>query len=173
MVTWEEASKEVIHIAQDLVEKYHPFLMDARIGFVFRSEAQVSQGRATVGKVSKISDKMRPVLDLDFLIWIAKDVYEKLDAERRRAVIDHELTHITMGNTGLTLRHHDIEEFHSIIERYGLWTFDLVATKRAIDKGEQMHLEGLANGVIRALEMDGVEADKGQLIELLEGISES
>lgn len=173
MVTWEEASQEVIHIAQELVEEYHPFLKEARIGFVFRSEASVSKGKSTVGKVSKISDKMRPVLDLDFLIWIAKDVYEKLDAERRRAVIDHGLTHITTGAGGLTLRHHDIEEFRSIIERYGLWNYDLVETRKAMDKGEQMYLNGLANGVIKALEMEGVQADKGQLVELLGEISES
>lgn len=114
MVTWEEASQEVVHIAQELLEKYHPSLKIARIGFVFRSEAEIVKGKQVVTKCSKVSDKMKPMLELDFLIWIAKDVYERLDEERKRAVIDHELTHIGWGRTGLALISHDIEEFHSI-----------------------------------------------------------
>ena len=158
MVTWEEASKDVINIAQDLVEKFHPDLKLARIGFVFRSEAQISNGKEAVGQASKVSDKLKPMLELDFLIWIAKDVYERLDDARRRAVIDHELTHITWGQNGLTLRYHDIEEFHSIIERYGLWCHDLVKTKESIERAEQLHLEGLENGLIKAL--DGATLEK-------------
>jgi len=73
MVVWYEASKEVINIAQDLVEKYHQSLKDARIGFVFRSEAQYSGGMMVLGQASKVSDKLKPVLELDFLIWIAED----------------------------------------------------------------------------------------------------
>ena len=161
MVTWEEASAEVIYTAQDLVRRYHPHLREARIGFVFRSEAQVSKGRMTLGKCSKVSDKMHPVLDLDFLIWLAKDEYEKMPAERRAALIDHELTHITMGNSGLTLRDHDVEEFYTIIERYGLWTTDLMAAKAAMDRAEQLHLESLAQGLIRALDPVEIEIAEG------------
>lgn len=150
MVEWEEASQEVINIAQDLVEQHHKHLQDVRIGFVFRSEAQVLKGRAVLGKCSNVSDKMKPLLDLDFLIWIAKDEYKKMDEERRRALIDHELSHIGID---LTLQGHDVEEFHAIIERYGLWTYDLMKTRKAMDKAEQLRLDNLANGVIKALDM--------------------
>ena len=42
--------------------------------------------------------------------------------EQRRALIDHELSHCSFLDQVPEMRHHDIEEFKHIIERYGFWT---------------------------------------------------
>lgn len=159
MVSWEEASQEVINMAEELIAKYHPVLGKyARVGFVFRSEAQVSNGRAVLGKASKVSEKLKTLLELDFLIWIAKKEFEAMEDERKRALIDHELSHCSITDGDFRMRHHDVEEFHAIIERYGLWTDDLQRTKAAIDKAEQLHFDELARGLVKAL--DGATLEK-------------
>lgn len=164
MVQWSEASQTVIRLAEELIEQYHKPLRKARVGFVFRSEAQISQGKTVLGKASKVSDKLKPVLELDFLIWIAGDAFEKMSDERKRALIDHELSHCTIEEGQFKMRHHDVEEFHSIIERYGLWTYDLQLTKEAIDKAEQLHFDALSQGLVKALD-GAVLAKAGEALE--------
>jgi hypothetical protein len=58
---------------------------------------------------------------------IGHDAWEKLSAEQRIIVLDHELCHAA-GQDLLgrwTLTGHDVEEFSAIIRRYGTWTADL------------------------------------------------
>lgn len=136
-VTWEEASSELINMAEEVIEDHHPHLRDARIGFVFRSEVSVSNGRETWGKASKVTDKLKPFVDdIQFVIWIAKDKWEAISTDQRRALLDHELCHCRFNiNTGNpAMRHHDFEEFHEIIQRHGFWNHELFKLQRNIEK---------------------------------------
>lgn len=118
---WDEASPEVLHIAEMLIKKYHRYLENARILFVFRKEAQPSKGHRTLGQVSKIPAKFQPFLEYDFMVWLSREDFYGMTSRQREAMIDHELCHIRMGGNGLALIGHDFEEFYEIIERYGFW----------------------------------------------------
>lgn len=139
-VEWLEAPERLINIAKELIEKYHQDLVEARIGFVMRSEAQESNGKYVAGKAAKISKKYAPLLsdqDLDFIIWIAKDVWDRSGSDKARALVDHELCHCYMLGDEPKLRHHDFEDFGVIIDRYGLWTIDLMHLKPTFEKAIQ------------------------------------
>jgi hypothetical protein len=140
-VDWTEADMSVIHTAETLIEKYHPDLKRARIGFIFRSEPSVSGDKFVVGHTKKVSYQDQTLLDYDFIIWLAKDIYEKWEQKRREALIDHELCHCTKTETGeAKIRHHDIEEFEAIIDRYGLWDKALASVAPAFERALQLDL---------------------------------
>lgn len=121
-----EASSEVIHIAEDLIQQHHPWLKDANIGFVFQDPAPKSSGRVILGKAQKVPTLMKVFLDYDFIITLSEDEYNTLSTERRVALIDHELCHCIGLPGEWRLRGHDFEEFHAIIQRHGFWTEDLL-----------------------------------------------
>ena len=142
---------EVIEMAQDLIEQYHPMLTDARIAIVFRDEAPSSKGRLTLGVASIINSKWRPLLNdkFDFLIWLAHDQWTMMDKRKRRALLDHELCHCIFGKNGWTIRPHDIEEFHCIIQRHGLWNED--AQQMALAIQGQLFPNGEKKGFVSSV----------------------
>ena len=132
---WEQAPEEVVELMQELIRKFHPTLVNARIGVLFRETGLMKNGRLTIGSASKVTGKMQALLDepLDFLIWVAADWWlDEATPKQRRALLDHELCHCALGDNGWTIRGHDIEEFAVIVERYGLdWRGDDISERFA------------------------------------------
>ena len=125
-IKWSVATDDVLDTADLLIEKYHPHLLDAGIGFIFRDKAVMSGGRRVLGEASLISAKMQTQIDLDFLIWIAKDAWDESTEEFRIALIDHELCHCVVNDRGgFTTCPHDVQEFEAIIERHGIYNSSL------------------------------------------------
>jgi len=141
MTDYTEAPTEVIEIAQELIDAYHPHLKEARIGFIMRETHKKSKGKSIMGTARKPPAWLNVFEELDFIIELAEDIYAALSPERRRALIDHELCHCGMGEQPY-IKPHDIEEFTDIIERYGDWSMDIMLTRRAFQRSEQKTLEG-------------------------------
>lgn len=121
---WRKAPHLVIEIAERIIAKHHPDLLDARIGFLMRSEApKRGNGMVVYGKAKKISDEMKTLWPYDFVIWLAEDCFNRFSALQREALIDHELMHCLWDKRkqAAKLRSHDLEEFNVILQRYGLW----------------------------------------------------
>jgi hypothetical protein len=152
-------------MANEIVEKYHPDLKEANIGFLFRDETQVSQGKEVLGKASKVPDRLKPYLDYDFIIWIDESAWIKLMDHQRKALIDHELCHCTLDEGAAKMVHHDIEEFQAIIERHGVWHSDLAAFAMAVQKSPQMEL---ALEIEEARKDGRIEAIGAKLVTLVE-----
>lgn len=133
MKTFTEASSEVIHLAEDLIRKYHPRLEDARIAIAFQDEATKKNGRLELANTSKVQPKSQPFMEYDFLVVVAEDEWTDLSSNAREALIDHELSHMG-GNSsdGWKIRHHDIEEFREVLERHGAWNAGLSEDLRSI-----------------------------------------
>jgi hypothetical protein len=152
---WIEAP-EVKDMAERLIPKYHAHLRSwaEEIRYVFRNEAQVSKGRTVWGKAHKITgmpcylatnapgdanafdDVPPPPADM-FVMEVAADIWEKLTARQREALVDHELMHFTIemdDNAGLVrgIRGHDVEEFREVVERHGAWKPDLAEFAEAL-----------------------------------------
>ena len=124
---WSKANDEVLATARVAIDQWHPELVNARIGFMFRDEATKSQGRQVWGQASKVADKMKALVNLDFVVWVAFDIWESLTSDQRLALIDHELCHCQYyaAEEKAVLRGHDIEEFLVVIERHGYWNKSL------------------------------------------------
>ena len=122
---WKKAPQNVIDLAVEIIKDFHPNLEQAKIGFLFREKAPISKGKITVGKASKVNDRTKVFLELDFIIWIAEDCWKEFSPEQKRAIIDHELSHCFMDGLMPVILRHDIEEFIHIIERHGYWSADL------------------------------------------------
>jgi hypothetical protein len=120
-VIWEEAPKSVIDMARGIIAEYHPRLADARIFFIMRSEAPVTNGKVTLGKAKKVSADLQVHIDADFIIWLAKDEWRMLSPKQQNALVDHELSHCFWDGLTASMKSHDVEEFTHIIERYGFW----------------------------------------------------
>jgi hypothetical protein len=151
IVVWSEASPSVLHFARNLIHNFHPHLQDARIAFVFRSEAQKQGARLILGQACKVPAKMQPFLEYDFLIWISEEDYMKMDDIQREAIIDHELCHCTLGIDGWKMRPHDIQEFTAVIERHGIYSMDVCRVEKAIETYKQSGLPGSETIEISAL----------------------
>lgn len=135
-IEWWQVPPEVTEMAEELIQEYHPSLLDARIAILFRSEAPVTNGKATLGMASKVNDKWRPLLEdreMHFVIWLAYDRWEDMDKRQKRALLDHELCHCFIDHDGKPQIHpHDFEEFAVVIARHGFWNADLERLDRTI-----------------------------------------
>lgn len=169
-VTWAEAAPSVIHTAENLIENFHPVLVNARIAFVFRSEAQKQGDRMILGQCTKVPAKFRPYLDYDYIIWLSEADYMAMDDLQREALVDHELCHCKYNaETGTWgIRPHDVQEFSAVIERHGIWSPDTRKVKNAIDTYETQTLPGLMMGAFdeltkgsgKVVTMTGAELDR-------------
>lgn len=162
-VIWSEAPLSVIHTAEVLIRKHHRWLEDARICFVMRSEAQKRGSRYVLGQASKVPAKMQPNFEFDFLIWLSKEDYERMDSAQREALIDHELCHCRPGdNGGWSIREHDVQEFAAVVARHGLWTAEL----REIDRATTIYQQSLFERADGALGKIGTaESIPGEVVQ--------
>lgn len=121
MAKFRKASDEVVKVAEYVILMWHEELKEARIGFLFRDEAPVKDGRVTLGAAKKVGEDLKAVMPYDFLIWIAGDYWPRLNEKQRQALVDHELCHCAMVGNKTATRPHDINEFACILERHGVW----------------------------------------------------
>lgn len=141
-VTYENAP-EVKSIAEELIKKHHPHLVNVKIEYVYRSEHAKSGGKDVWGKARKIgglnawlatpSDERWIHPEPFFVMEIAKDIWVKLKETAQTALVDHELNHMGRDTeTGdLMIEAHDVEDFAIILRRYGLYRADAEMFVRA------------------------------------------
>jgi hypothetical protein len=120
-VLWEEADRPLIALAERLIRANHPHLLDARIGFMYRSEAAQSGNKLILGKARKVRAEQQVFIAFDFVIWIARKEFYASTLEQREALVDHELCHCGGEYGDWKIKKHDVEEFLAIIVRHGLW----------------------------------------------------
>ena len=137
MAEYTKAPESLLSIARTLIDEVHFELKEANIGFLFRDEAQVSKGKVILGTAKKAPRWVQPYANLDFLIIIAKDEWDRMQQTRRIALIDHKLCHLIWDDGEPKIKGHDIEEFHEIIDRHGLWNFDLYHAKKLFEKAQK------------------------------------
>lgn len=116
-------------IGRFVVEAIHEHLVNARIGYVFR-ERMDRNGKIRLATASKVGAKLQYFSELDFLIEVNWTAWAELTPLQRIALIDHEICHCgteetESGETRFILIPHDVEEFGSIVARWGLWQPDL------------------------------------------------
>ena len=127
-----ENAEGVEAIAKTLIPSYHPDLATARFKYVFKEKAGKKGGKTVYGTVKKMSDLMIFLIDCDYLMEVALDAWNPLDANKRTALVDHLLERCIGEEDEETaemkwkLREPDVQEFSSILRRHGTWNEDLV-----------------------------------------------
>lgn len=129
------AAIEVADISRDLIEKYHPALGQAEIVYLFRDKAPKRNGKITLGSTRRTSPIEKTLTGFDFIIWIAEDEWGKMDAKKRRALVDHELSHCGLDENGnWTTYDHDFTGFNAVLRRHGYWSGDLRRMKKNMEQ---------------------------------------
>ena len=122
---------ELDPIVAELVAQYHPHLERAHIVCVGKPKAGKKGNRFNVAKFRKVMPLYRTLLgeheQVDYVIEVGLDLWERLEARERRIVLDHELCHGGgQDDEGRwTVVEHDLEEFRAIVRRYGKWSPDV------------------------------------------------
>lgn len=129
-------------IGKVLVDGIHADIGGARIGYLFREKMQKRE-RVVLATASKVGTKLAFFADLDFLVEVNWTAWRQLSPRQRVALIDHELCHFGIAEDedgefeGWALVSHDLEEFGSIVTRWGLWKGDVAAFYRImIEQGD-------------------------------------
>jgi hypothetical protein len=130
-------------IAKVLTRALHIELQNAQLAVVFR-KAIKTHDKSIGAKASKIGGKLNYFTELDLLIEVNHEVWQNMTAERRIALIDHELTHFARAESGTggsyEMVEHDIEEFGSIVRRWGFWSTDVERFASSIEKARQLDI---------------------------------
>ncbi|HPD15830.1 MAG TPA: putative metallopeptidase [Planctomycetota bacterium] len=139
-VEYEFCPGEVVVFCEAVRNQWHQRLDGARIAWVFRSKAARHAGKAVLGTSRKLS-ALHALLTLgpagdrggfDLAVVLAKDLWDTLSVDKRRAIVDHELCHFDLdGEGGFLLRPHDLEDFVEVVQRHGLQWREQVAYAQA------------------------------------------
>ncbi len=124
-------AESVASIAGGLIPPYHPELAEARIMYVFISEASKVNGKEIPGTAKKMSGFNAWALEIDFVITVALDKWNEMIESQRNALVDHLLERCygeedeESGETKWKMRDPDVQEFPNILHRHGAWNEDL------------------------------------------------
>lgn len=119
-------SKELRVLAEKVIRRFPElcYIHDCgiRIGYVVSHERK--NGEKTVyADCRKLGESVRAYLPFDFLITFYEHNTGLLNENQKRLLMLHELSHIGIGQRGLRIKPHDVEDFSFILEKYGLdWT---------------------------------------------------
>lgn len=120
-------AETVERIANGLIPNYHPELAGARVLYVFVDKAGMKNGRELWGKAQKVGGLWEWAVEKDFVVQVAQDKWNELDENQRTALVDHLLECCTGeeneddGSMKWKIREPEVQEFASILKRYGVW----------------------------------------------------
>lgn len=159
-------AKDVETIVEQLVPEHHGHLdrPDVTIRCVYRDTIAKSRGRMVLGKARKISGLNAHLVGLVrrddlgddpadfFVIEVPHEPWQALTEQQQLALVDHELSHLYVAipegpdeDRKLVMISHDLEEFHAVVARHGLWRPDLEKLARIIARrSEQPTLDDLS-----------------------------
>lgn len=126
-----ENAPEVQEVANKLIGQFHSHLVEAKIRYLFRTGDWVSKGMPVYGQAQKCSDKDKFLTGYDFIITIAKEYWDEMSPDEKKANVDHQLLHCGrgasdyQGNPTWVKNEHDFEGFVTEVKRHGFWTEEL------------------------------------------------
>ena len=117
-------SAEVAEIAQECIATWHPHLSILQIGYY---EADLPGSPPSPPAKTKRMSAFERVISGGLVAAIIVDaaVWAMSDETTRRALIDHELSHLAVKEGEIAMRRHDVEEFAAVYKRHGAWNKEL------------------------------------------------
>jgi hypothetical protein len=140
-------------ILQDLIEKHHRHLIDAKIAIAWNvgGSREDADGRVVLGKVKKGSDLDRELAPYDFVIVLNHDVWNaaSFSEHQMNALLDDMLCRcaVSKDKNGeprideknrvcFRTRKPDLVGFREVVSRWGLWTRDLEEFAKAAEEAK-------------------------------------
>lgn len=144
---WEWIQREILATTGSIHNEEHGHLIDASVGVMWASSSFAKKGRSVLGQAEQLmiraggwqkarqEQQMRDWFgeEPEFLITLAADYCAQCSDTDFARLVEHELMHIAHatdqygapkftqeGLPKLFLRGHDVSEFISIVERYGV-----------------------------------------------------
>ena len=77
-------------------------------------------GKIVAADCRKVTSAYTAYLPFDFVVTFYEPNMSYMTDNQRKVLMLHELKHIGVGPKGLRIEPHDIEDFDSILTRYGL-----------------------------------------------------
>jgi hypothetical protein len=135
-------------LGNQLIDQHHGHLIQAKILWLFTTQERKKCDRVRAASAAKLPPLQRflasgtaaSVQDgHDFLILIDVKQWGQLAQHQRLALVDHELSHCSVSDSGKwTIVGHDVEELTHIIARHGLWRNELAEMGKV--SARQLHL---------------------------------
>ncbi len=118
-----EPSKQLRILANKIIKHFPEFGFirewNVKIGYVVSQERKNGE-KMIFADCRKVQEVFKAYLPFDFIITFYERNTGFLNENQQKILMLHELRHITMGEKGLKLRPHDIEDFSDILDKYGL-----------------------------------------------------
>lgn len=146
MITYELLAEDhpAVAVVRKVRDDLHPGLVPARIAVAFvRGKRPDPDGHLWLGSMKRVGLLDRELHGNDWILRLNGDAWDAADARRREALVHHELCHAApvvddngtqateAGRLKWRVRRHDVEEFVSVVERYGITHAGLEAFAKA------------------------------------------
>lgn len=116
----------------------HGHLRIARIRCLKRTGEWTVRRRTRWASIRVLPAELRHVAGADIVLTANAWVWERMDEAQRKALIDHELSHVVMNDEGnWTTVPHDVEDFIGVIRRRGLWREDVKLLVQAAQTAQE------------------------------------
>lgn len=172
MISEFSEAAEVEEIAGPLISTTHQRLLGHSILYVFNHGEPKAKGKEIWGRARKVGGINAFLAQRDagddadpefFVIEIVYGVWCRLGLSQKRALVDHELSHLTveydeekdaykLGTIG-----HDLEEFRGVYERHGAWAEDI---REFLKAGEARQLSLIDDAKAEEFDAQFVQAVK-------------
>ena len=127
-----KAGDDVVQTVKDLITKHHPMLVDIleEIAVLFKEKGTQVDDVIIAGKTAKappLLGALAPEKPYTFIITLAADAWEEMDAKQRLALLDHHLCGCGAkenekdGEMTYYLRPPDVAFYKEEVERHGAW----------------------------------------------------
>lgn len=127
-MTQYEKAPEVEDISKELITTLplDDGIVEAKIAYLFvlKKESYFK------GQIQKPEGALQVLLEYDFVMLIHKNTWNELDENQKKALVYHELLHVTHtetkeGKIVWKLRRHEVEEFVQVVRHFGNWSEEL------------------------------------------------
>lgn len=119
-----EVADDIAEIAETVIAEHEDLgivpALNVRVGYVRSFERKQSKGRIVFGDCRKVTTVYGAYVPYDFIVTLYELNTNILNDEQIKILIWHELKHIKLGDRGLTIAPHDIEDFDEIIQKHGI-----------------------------------------------------
>ena len=118
-----EVADDLRELAEKVIEKIPALSIipnfDIKVGYVRSYEQKLNKGKTVFGDCRKVTGVYKAYLPFDFIITFYEPNMYYMSENQQKLLMLHELMHIGIGERGLRLEPHDIEEFTAILKTFG------------------------------------------------------
>lgn len=120
-------SEEYAKLAQEVISVHEDLLWiknNVRIDFLESNEEKTLKDKTVFGECKLVKEIFKVYVPYDFLIIIYTPNVGYFTEEQKKILLYHELLHVDFkekdGEIDFCVRPHDIEDFITVIDKYGL-----------------------------------------------------